>query len=86
MPVYDLFCEKCDHQEEFFSHVMTSDFGQCPKCAIVLKKKLAPVTSIFRGPGFYATEHGNAKFNNYKENKKEISERDDFIDQAKKNM
>jgi putative FmdB family regulatory protein len=86
MPTYDLMCLTCGHEEEFYSSKMVFDTGQkCPKCEIALTKKIGVISSIFKGPGFYATEHGKSQYN-YKNDKKNIEERDSFIAEAKKDM
>lgn len=87
MPIYDLVCGSCPHKEELFSLSVVIDVqNKCPNCDVVLMKQIPLVRAIFKGSGFYATEHGNAKFNSFKESKKEITERDEFIDLAKKDM
>lgn len=84
MPIYDLVCADCGFEEEFLSPKMVAETGrQCPSCSVDLKKKISPVMAIFKGPGFYATEHGRSQFN-YKGDKKNQEDRDEFIEQARK--
>lgn len=85
MPIYDLFCSECEFEEEYLSPTMTFTIErQCPNCNIDLKKKMGSVPVIFKGSGFYATEHGKSKGNSYKKDKSEIEEREKFVEQAKK--
>lgn len=87
MPTYDLICSGCKYEEELFTmHIVTEVENKCPTCDIVLTKKIGRVATIFKGSGFYATEYGKSKANAYKEDKKEIEEREKFIEQARKDV
>jgi putative FmdB family regulatory protein len=58
MPVYTYRCGNCGVQ--FDRHQKFSDppLSRCPECnKKALKKVIAPVGIVFRGSGFYATDH-----------------------------
>lgn len=86
MPIYDLFCAQCEHIEEVIAPINQEISNKCPVCDLSLIKKVGSVPVIFKGSGFYATEYGKSQANSYKKDKKEIQEREEFIEQAKKEM
>ncbi len=58
MPVYTYRCENCgiqfDQTQKFSDPVLT----RCPECGKKsLKKVYTPVGIVFKGSGFYATDH-----------------------------
>jgi putative FmdB family regulatory protein len=81
MPVYSYRCGTCglqfDRQQKFSDHPLV----RCPECGKKsLHKVYAPVGIVFKGSGFYATDHhspsGEAKKHSQddKEEKKDNSE------------
>ncbi len=79
MPVYTYRCENCgvqfDRQQSFKDQPLT----RCPECSQKsLKKVIAPVGIVFKGSGFYATDHkspsGQTSRNGKKEESKEARE------------
>jgi putative FmdB family regulatory protein len=58
MPIYTYRCENCgvqfDRQQSFSDPPLT----RCPECSKkTLRKVYQPVGIVFRGSGFYATDH-----------------------------
>jgi putative FmdB family regulatory protein len=58
MPVYTYRCENCgvqfDQQQSFSDESLT----RCPECnKKALRKVFQPVGIVFKGSGFYATDH-----------------------------
>ncbi len=58
MPVYTYQCENCgvrfDQQQKFSDPPLT----RCPECSKkTLRKVYSPVGIVFKGSGFYATDH-----------------------------
>jgi putative FmdB family regulatory protein len=58
MPVYTYRCESCgvqfDYQQKFTDQPLT----RCPECnKKSLRKVYSPVGIVFKGSGFYATDH-----------------------------
>ncbi len=74
MPVYTYRCENCgiqfDHTQKFSDPVLT----RCPECGKKsLRKVFTPVGIVFKGSGFYATDHrspsGQGRSNSHSESK-----------------
>lgn len=58
MPIYTYRCENCgvqfDRQQKFSDQPLT----KCPECSKkTLRKVYQPVGIVFKGSGFYATDH-----------------------------
>ena len=75
MPVYTYRCENCGVQFERHQSFTDAPLKTCPECRKkALKKVITPTKIIFKGSGFYATDHkspsgdsSNAKKNDKKE-------------------
>jgi putative FmdB family regulatory protein len=58
MPVYTYRCEACGIQFERHQSFTDSPLKTCPECRKkALKKVITPTKIIFKGSGFYATDH-----------------------------
>lgn len=58
MPVYTYRCESCGVQFDRHQKFDDQPLTRCPECnKKALKKVIAPVGIVFRGSGFYATDH-----------------------------
>jgi putative FmdB family regulatory protein len=58
MPVYTYRCENCGIQFERQQSFTDSPLKTCPECRKkALKKVITPTKVIFKGSGFYATDH-----------------------------
>ncbi|MBV6395861.1 MAG: hypothetical protein HFACDABA_01447 [Anaerolineales bacterium] len=58
MPVYTYRCESCGVQFERRQSFSDAPLKVCPECRKKsLKKVIAPVGIVFKGSGFYATDH-----------------------------
>ncbi len=58
MPTYSYQCENCHHQFDIFQHFSEDSLITCPKCGQpTLRKVYTPVGIVFKGSGFYATDH-----------------------------
>ncbi len=72
MPVYTYQCNSCgvqfDRQQKFSDQPLT----RCPECSKKsLKKIYTPVGIVFKGSGFYATDHHSPSGQKPSSNKKE---------------
>jgi putative FmdB family regulatory protein len=76
MPVYTYQCENCgvrfDQQQKFSDPPLT----RCPECSKKsLRKVYTPVGIVFKGSGFYATDHkspsGQGRASNSKSSEEE---------------
>ena len=58
MPVYTYRCDNCGVQFEQSQKFSDAPLTRCPECGKkALKKVYTPVGIVFKGSGFYATDH-----------------------------
>jgi putative FmdB family regulatory protein len=58
MPVYTYRCENCGIQFDKTQKFSDQPLTKCPECGKKsLKKVYTPVGIVFKGSGFYATDH-----------------------------
>lgn len=58
MPVYTYRCESCGVRFERNQKFSDAPLAWCPECGKkALKKVYTPVGIVFKGSGFYATDH-----------------------------
>ena len=58
MPVYTYRCENCGVQFERQQKFSDQPLTRCPECSKkTLRKVYQPVGIVFKGSGFYATDH-----------------------------
>ena len=66
MPVYEYECGKCSCRFELRQGFDDSPVAVCPQCRGRARRVFVPVPVIFKGSGFYVTDHpkddkGNGK-------------------------
>ncbi len=72
MPIYTYRCESCGVQFERHQSFHDSPLTTCPECRKKsLKKVMTPVGIVFKGSGFYATDHKSPSGQVPRTNKKE---------------
>lgn len=58
MPVYVYHCANCEYEFEQQQSFSDKPLKQCPECGeIALHKVYTPVSVIYKGSGFYSTDH-----------------------------
>lgn len=58
MPIYTYRCENCGVQFDRQQHFDDPVLKKCPECGkLALRKVYLPVGIVFKGSGFYATDH-----------------------------
>jgi putative FmdB family regulatory protein len=58
MPIYTYHCENCGVQFDRRQHFDDPVLTRCPECnKDTLRKVFLPVGIVFKGSGFYATDH-----------------------------
>jgi len=58
MPLYSYRCDNCGVQFEQRQHFTDAPLVKCPECGEdSLRKLYQPVGVVFKGSGFYATDH-----------------------------
>lgn len=76
MPVYTYRCESCGVQFERHQSFQDAPLKTCPECRKKsLKKVITPTRVIFKGSGFYATDHRSASGGSTRETKPEKTEK-----------
>ena len=74
MPIYTYRCENCGIQFERHQSFNDAPITRCPECnRKTLKKVYAPVGILFKGSGFYATDHKSPSGQSPRVEKKEES-------------
>ena len=72
MPVYTYRCESCGVQFERQQSFNDAPLKTCPECRKkALKKVITPTRIIFKGSGFYATDHKSSSGGENRDRKKE---------------
>lgn len=75
MPLYSYRCKNCGVQIERRQGFDDPQLKKCPECGEnELRKLFSPVGILFKGPGFYSTDHPSASRVNGKSSKAEESE------------
>jgi len=57
MPIYDYECEKCHFQFELKRRFGEDGSADCPRCHGESRRLFTSVPVIFKGSGFYVTDH-----------------------------
>jgi putative FmdB family regulatory protein len=61
MPIYSYRCENCGVRFERFQGFDDPMLTRCPECnKKALRKVYTPVGIVFKGSGFYSTDHRSA--------------------------
>lgn len=59
MPTYEYLCQTCSHRFETWQKMTDEPLTVCPQCGKNLRKIYYPAGIVFKGSGFYKTDHGN---------------------------
>jgi putative FmdB family regulatory protein len=59
LPVYVYRCEQCGSQLEKRQSFSDAPLTECEVCHGQLRKVLSPATIIYKGSGFYSTDHSS---------------------------
>jgi putative FmdB family regulatory protein len=57
MPIYEYECDSCRIRFERLQHFKDEPIKDCPECGGAVHRVLQPVGIIFKGSGFYITDH-----------------------------
>jgi putative FmdB family regulatory protein len=69
MPVYTYRCESCGVQFDIHQSFSDSALTRCPECnKKALRKVYLPVGIVFKGSGFYSTDHKSPSGNSNRSN------------------
>src|SRR5258708_24574323 len=76
MPTYEYQCKSCNHRFEIWQKMVDEPLTVCPECQGTIRRILFPAGIVFKGSGFYKTDHGNGTVlneNNHSEQKEKES-------------
>lgn len=61
MPIYIYHCANCNYEFEHSQRFSDPHLKKCPRCGkLTLHKVFTPATVIYKGSGFYSTDHRSA--------------------------
>ncbi len=61
MPTYEYLCKTCSHRFETWQKMSEEPLTACPECGGVIRRVLFPAGVVFKGSGFYKTDHPGKK-------------------------
>jgi putative FmdB family regulatory protein len=59
MPTYEYQCKSCNHRFEIWQKMSDEPLTTCPQCSGTIRRILFPAGIVFKGSGFYKTDHGS---------------------------
>jgi putative FmdB family regulatory protein len=59
MPTYEYLCQSCSHRFETWQKMTDEPLTTCPECGAHIRRVLYPAGIVFKGAGFYKTDHRN---------------------------
>ena len=59
MPTYEYACSTCHHRFEAWQKMSDEPLNICPECGAHIRRVLYPAGIVFKGSGFYKTDHSN---------------------------
>lgn len=60
MPTYEYLCQACNHRFEQWQHMTDDALTICPVCGGHIRRVFFPAGIVFKGSGFYKTDHGSS--------------------------
>ena len=60
MPTYEYLCRECSHRFETWQKMTEEPLTICPQCGGHIRRVLFPTGIVFKGQGFYKTDHGSS--------------------------
>jgi putative FmdB family regulatory protein len=60
MPTYEYLCRVCSHRFETWQKMTDDPLTTCPECGGTIRRVLFPAGVVFKGSGFYKTDHNGS--------------------------
>src|SRR5260370_29331135 len=60
MPTYEYVCRDCSDRCETWQKMTDEPLTICPECGGHIRRVLFPVGIVFKGSGFYKTDHASS--------------------------
>ena len=57
MPTYEYLCRACSNRFETWQKMTDDPLTTCPECGGTIRRVLFPAGIVFKGSGFYKTDH-----------------------------
>jgi len=57
MPIYEYECDDCGYRFERYQPIASEPVKRCLRCGGAVRRVIYPVGIIFKGSGFYVTDH-----------------------------
>jgi putative FmdB family regulatory protein len=57
MPTYEYLCKTCSHRFETWQKMIDDPLEICPECGGHIRRVYYPAGIVFKGSGFYKTDH-----------------------------
>jgi putative FmdB family regulatory protein len=57
MPTYEYLCQACSHRFEQWQKMIDDPLTICPECGGHIRRVFFPAGIVFKGSGFYKTDH-----------------------------
>ena len=57
MPTYEYLCQACSHRFETWQKMIDDSLEICPECGGHIRRVFFPAGIVFKGSGFYKTDH-----------------------------
>lgn len=64
MPTYEYLCQKCSHRFETWQKMTDEPLTVCDECGGPIRRILFPAGIVFKGSGFYKTDHASSSNGN----------------------
>ncbi|HEX6477661.1 MAG TPA: FmdB family zinc ribbon protein [Ktedonobacteraceae bacterium] len=82
MPTYEYQCRSCKHRFETWQKMTDEPLTICPECGSSIHRLFFPAGIVFKGSGFYKTDHrsngaSGENGNNHKSNGAESAKESD---------
>ncbi|MHB8627622.1 MAG: FmdB family zinc ribbon protein [Aggregatilineales bacterium] len=77
MPVYEYACESCKERFEIKQKFTDNPLTICPRCSGSIHRVMQPMRVVFKGSGFYVTDHNKSSVQSAKSDSKPASENGD---------
>lgn len=61
MPIYEYECDSCKQRFEVQQSIQDAPLVTCPQCSGSVHRVFSPNMVIFKGSGFYSTDHRKSK-------------------------
>lgn len=74
MPIYEYACESCNERFEIKQKFTDNPLTVCPRCSGSIHRVIQPTRVVFKGSGFYVTDHNKSSVQSAKSDTKPAAE------------